>query len=99
MSKDVMLQQQDLFAADSLDTRTLRELCRSLPALPSALRYYDEFDDTVRSIKNPADLVVFEISVFGKSKNINFERLGEESSGSMRRSQPETARRLSIPNR
>ena len=41
-------QQQELFADYSVDREVLRELCRLLPALPSVLRYYDEFQDAVR---------------------------------------------------
>lgn len=73
-------QQQELFADYSANQEALHELCRLLPALPSALRYYDEFDDAVRSIKNPAALTVFEISIFGKKSYIDFARFGEECS-------------------
>lgn len=80
MSERATQQQHELFADYSADREILRELCQLLPALPSVLRYYDEFDDAVRSIRNPAGLTVFEISAFGKKFSVDFARLGEESS-------------------
>ena len=66
MSERVTQQQQELFADYSPDQEVLRELRGLSPPLPSVLRYYDEFEDAVRSIRNPAALTVFEISAFGK---------------------------------
>lgn len=80
MSERATQQQQELFADYSADREVLRELCRLLPALPSVLRYYDEFEDAVRSIRNPAALTVFDISAFGKKFSVDFARLGEECS-------------------
>lgn len=80
MSERVTHHQQKLFTEYSADQGVLCELCRLLPALPSVLRYYDDFDDAVRSIKNPAALAVFEISAFGKKFYVDFARLGEECS-------------------
>lgn len=80
MSERATMQQQELFSDCSPDTEILRELCRLLPALPSVLRYYDEFEDEVRSIRNPTALTVFEVSAFGKKFYIDFARLGEECS-------------------
>jgi hypothetical protein len=80
MSEQATQQQQELFDDYSADRAVLRDLSKMLPALPSVLRYYDEFEDTVRSIKNPAALTVFEISAFGKKFYVDFARLGEECS-------------------
>lgn len=80
MNERATLQQQELFANNSADTEILRELCRLLPPLPSALRYYDEFEDAIRSIKNPNALTIFEISAYGKNFYVDFARLGKDSS-------------------
>jgi hypothetical protein len=39
----------------------LGQFCASLQPLPSALRYYDEFDDATRSIRSPTEVNVFEL--------------------------------------
>ena len=46
-----------------------------LPPLPSVIRYYDEFDDTARSIPNPTDTDKFEVWINGTRTHINFGRL------------------------
>jgi hypothetical protein len=45
-----------------------------LPPLPSVIRYYDEFDDTARSIRNPTDTDKFEVWINGTRTPIDFGR-------------------------
>jgi integrase len=56
----------------------LTSLCAVLPALPSVLRYYDEFEDTVRSIRCPDKEDVFEIMQNGERRKIDFSRFDPE---------------------
>jgi hypothetical protein len=56
----------------------LARLCASLPKLPSVLRYYDEFDDTVRSIKNPENQPIFDLLFGGIRTRLDFTRIGNE---------------------
>lgn len=62
------------------DSDVLARLCASLPRLPSVLRYYDEFDDTIRSINNPEDQTIFELLLNGTRTRLEFARLGPECS-------------------
>jgi len=63
--------------SDSDDDALLR-LCESLQPLPSVLRYYDEFDDATRAIRNPSDESVFELFFHGRSLKIDFGRRSRE---------------------
>ncbi len=56
------------------ENNLLAQLCTVLSPLPSVLRYYDEFDDSIRSIRNPADEQVFELKVHGVACNIDFSK-------------------------
>jgi hypothetical protein len=56
----------------------LANLCDALPTLPSVLRYYDEFDDTVRSIKNPEGQDIFDLLFGGIRARLDFARIGNE---------------------
>jgi integrase len=53
-----------------------------LPPLPSVIRYYDEFDDTARSIRNPTDTDKFEVWINGTRTPVDFGRL-EKHDGSL----------------
>lgn len=50
----------------------LAEFCTRLQPLPSHLRYYDEFNDTTRSIQSPAESNSFEIHFLGRVLHIDF---------------------------
>ncbi len=52
----------------------LISLCTVLPALPSVLRYYDEFEDTVRSIPDPGNEQVFHVMQNGERRKIDFSK-------------------------
>ena len=54
-----------------------------LPPLPSVIRYYDEFDDTARSIPNPTDTDKFEVWINGTRTHIDFGRLEKRSDGTL----------------
>ena len=43
-----------------------------LPELSSVIRYYDDFNDTYRSIPNPQNLDIWDISVGGSVATLNF---------------------------
>ncbi|HEX7643463.1 MAG TPA: site-specific integrase [Burkholderiaceae bacterium] len=68
------------FGAEGNDANILSELCAALPRLPSSLRYYDEFNDTARSIKNPEEQETFVLEVSGSQARLDFERLGPRCS-------------------
>jgi len=53
---------------------TLAEFCARLQPLPSLLRYYDEFDDTTRSIQSPSDTNSFEIYFHGRILRVDLSQ-------------------------
>jgi len=57
--------------------RELNEVVAQLPALPSIIRYYDEFNDKHHSIHNPSKACIFKVKYGGRSLNINFEQFSE----------------------
>jgi integrase len=52
----------------------LGQLLVSLPPLPSVIRYYDDFDDIVRSISNPSQATVFDIYRYGGLNRLDLGR-------------------------
>jgi len=52
----------------------LGQVVRQLPALPSLLRYYDDFDDTTRVIHNPGDAAVFVLHINGRVQYLEFSQ-------------------------
>lgn len=62
------------FALDApgADEDALAQFCASLQPLPSVLRYYDEFDDTTRSIRFPTEENVFELYFHGRCSKVDF---------------------------
>lgn len=56
------------------DEDALAEFCASLQPLPSVLRYYDEFDDTTRSIRAPTEENIFELYFHGRCSKVDFAR-------------------------
>ena len=60
----------------------VHQVIARLPPLPSVIRYYDEFDDTARSIPNPTDTDKFEVWINGTRTHIDFGRL-ERNDGSL----------------
>jgi integrase len=60
----------------------VHQVIARLPPLPSIICYYDEFDDTARSIRDPADIDKFEVWINGTRTPIDFGRL-EKHYGSL----------------
>jgi integrase len=62
----------------SLNTLVENELaadfCALLQPLPSRLRYYDEFDDTTRSIESPSTTNTFEIYFHGRVQRVDLSQ-------------------------
>lgn len=55
-----------------LDASTLSEVAAQLPPLPPVIRYYDDFDDTTRSIRSPASANCFVVHANGSVITIDF---------------------------
>ncbi|PFH12398.1 phage integrase family protein [Collimonas sp. PA-H2] len=73
VSREVVAPQGSVSGED-----VLHQLCASLQPLPSVLRYYDEFDDTIRAIRNPSIESVFELFCHGRSVKVDFGRRRRE---------------------
>jgi integrase len=61
----------------------VHQVIARLPPLPSVIRYYDEFDDTARAIRNPADTDKFEVWINGTRTYIDFGRLEKRGDGTL----------------
>jgi hypothetical protein len=55
----------------------VHQMIARLPPLPHVIRYYDEFDDTTRSIRNPSDTDEFAVLINGTRTSIAFGRVGK----------------------
>jgi hypothetical protein len=73
---------------DCLDA--LHILLRDLPVLPSTIRYYDDFDDRLRSIDGLEHAVNCELWVNGSKRIIHFNVVGEDAGSKL-----EKAKKLS----
>lgn len=73
--------QAELFGnhADFNHNDILQRLYAVLPKLPPLLRYYDEFDDKLRSIAAPETQTRFDLSVNGVLTSVDFSRFHPES--------------------
>lgn len=49
-----------------------------LPPLPPVIRYYDDFDDKQRSIRDPATTTYFSIHIDGRVVKVGFDHLPEQ---------------------
>ena len=61
----------------------VHQVIARLPPLPSVIRYYDEFDDTARAIRNPSDTDKFEVWINGTRTHIDFGRLEKRGDGTL----------------
>lgn len=59
------------------DTSVLHEIVAQLPQLPSVIRYHDDFDDTIRAIRDPAAANRFAVHANGSVVNIDFDLVQE----------------------
>ena len=68
--------QQQLFEADDdvVNDDILQRLYAALPKLPPLIRYYDDFDDKLRSIAEPEKQSRFELSINGVATSVDFSR-------------------------
>ena len=53
------------------------DIIAKLPPLPPVIRYYDDFDDKIRSINHPDQVDVFELFYNGSISHVDFSRYGE----------------------
>lgn len=53
----------------------LTTIISQLPTLPSVLRYYDDFDEKVRTINAPDDVYAFELHFYGSKYRIDLTNL------------------------
>jgi integrase len=67
-----------------LDEPVLREVVAQLPGLPSVIRYYDDFDDTLRSIRNPSGAKSFAIHEAGRVVSVPFDQPSEHLAALMK---------------
>lgn len=73
--------QQQLFRGDGdfVNDDILQRLYAVLPKLPPLIRYYDDFDDELRSIPVPEEQTRFELSINGARINVDFARFHSRS--------------------
>lgn len=57
----------------SIDS-VIGEIVRQLPELPPLIRYYDDFDDELRTIRHPAAASRFPVHMWGVLVHIDFEQ-------------------------
>lgn len=60
-----------------LQEDVIERLCSTLSDLPPVIRYRDDFDDTIRTIRAPARLSEFELSINGCRVNVDFSVFDE----------------------
>jgi len=56
----------------------IHQVVKQLPPLPMVIRYYDDFDDTLRSIPDPENQNVFEVHFYGTKTHIDFNEFGDD---------------------
>jgi integrase len=67
-----------------IEAPVLREIVAHLPALPSVIRYRDDFDGSLHSIRNPSDATSFAIHVAGRVVSIRFDQSSEHLAALMK---------------
>jgi len=66
------------------DELVLREIVTQLPELPSVIRYYDDFNDKVRSIQDPSGSTNFSIYDSGRVVHVPFDQPSEHLAALMK---------------
>lgn len=64
--------------AHSKSDRNVCSVVDQLPALPPMIRYYDEFDEKQRTIRDPATASCFAVYVDGRIINVGFDHLSDQ---------------------
>lgn len=59
-----------------LELTNLQAACASLPALPSVIRYFDDYTEKYRSIKEPERHSIWTLVLDGISQNLDCRLLG-----------------------
>ena len=54
------------------------EIVAQLPLLPPVIRYYDDFDDKQRSIRDPTTARCFSVHIDGRAVKVGFDHLSEQ---------------------
>lgn len=67
-----------LFAPRHHSYEKARQIIRGLPPLPSSIRYLDEYDDEVRSVRNPEGADKWELLADTQKKSFNFTGYDED---------------------
>jgi integrase len=62
----------NLFPQPSSADDVIERLLAAMPALPPVIRYYDDFDDTQHSIRDPVGTAVFELAINGRTVRVDF---------------------------
>lgn len=57
---------------------TLGGILKQLPALPSTIRYYDDFSDELRSIQHPAEASRFPVYMWGELEYVDFDQFSDQ---------------------
>ncbi|CCV09559.1 putative Site-specific recombinase, phage integrase family [Mesorhizobium metallidurans STM 2683] len=60
-----------------LELTNLQAACASLPALPSVIRYFDDYDEKYRSIKAPEKHSIWTLVLDGRSQNLDCRLMGK----------------------
>lgn len=60
-----------------LELTALHAACASLPALPSVIRYFDDYTEKYRSIKAPEQHSIWTLVLDGRSRNLDCRLLGK----------------------
>ncbi len=58
--------------------RTVCSIVDQLPALPPMIRYYDEFEEKQRTIRDPQTASCFAVYVDGRAINVGFDHLSDQ---------------------
>lgn len=66
--------------AESELRSSIAAIAAGLPMLPSTIRYYDDFTDEYRSIRNPRSLSKWDIRFDGRKVTLNFSELTDDLS-------------------
>lgn len=65
-------------SANNLQPDLVRQFLIDIPELPSVIRYYDDFLDDVCSIRRPAEIDIWPISLSGSSLSLDFGEFSPE---------------------